>query len=64
MLPPLTIVLSQEVPVVQIETRPFEQVTVTVETSHEQQQVSVTIGTEQAELSTADQMQRPAGRPT
>lgn len=51
---PLTIVLSEEVPVVHTETRPYEQVTVTVETFTEQQQVSATVATEQAELTRPD----------
>ncbi len=51
---PLTIVLSEEVPVVKVETRPYERATVTVETFTEQQHVSATVGTEQAELTSPD----------
>jgi stress response protein YsnF len=60
---PLTFLLSEEVPVVSVETRPYERVTVAVETVTESQEVSATVGTEQAELSTDDRLQRLPGRP-
>lgn len=49
---PLTILLSEEVPVVQLETRPYERVTVSVEAVTEQQTVTATVDTEQAEITT------------
>ncbi len=52
----LVIVLSEEVPFVQVRTRPYEQVTVTVEVVAGQQEVHEQISREQAELT-----QRPAG---
>jgi uncharacterized protein (TIGR02271 family) len=49
---PLVIVLSEEVPVVELRTRPYEQVTVDVETVTDQQPVSATVGRELADIST------------
>jgi len=49
---PLVIVLSEEVPVVQMQTRPYERVRVVVDTTTEQLQVSETVGKEQVELTT------------
>jgi len=51
---PLVIVLSEEVPVVQLQTRPYERVRVDVETTTEQQRVVGTVGRERAELTTED----------
>jgi uncharacterized protein (TIGR02271 family) len=45
-----TIVLREEVPVVQVQTRPYEQVTVTVEQVQDQRQVSVELGRERVEV--------------
>lgn len=53
---PLVIVLSEEVPVVQVRTRPYEQITVTVELIAGQQEVHEQISREQAELT-----ESPAG---
>lgn len=50
--PPLVIVLSEEVPVVQLELRPYEQVTATVHSITEEHDVSTTVGREHAEVST------------
>lgn len=50
--PPLVIVLSEEVPVVQLEVRPYEQVTATVHAVTQEQDVSTTVGREHAEVST------------
>ena len=47
---PLVIVLSEEVPVVQLQTRPYEQVRVAVDTTTEQLQVSETVRKEQVEF--------------
>lgn len=49
-----TIVLSEEVPVVQLQTRPYERVTVTVETVAGQQQVSAEVSREQVEVDVQD----------
>jgi len=49
---PLVVVLSEEVPVVQLQTRPYERVRVDIETVTEQQQVTGTVGRERAELTT------------
>lgn len=47
---PTVIVLSEEVPVVQVHTRPYEQVTVHVETTTTQQAVSGTVSHEEVEV--------------
>ncbi len=47
---PLVIVLSQEVPVVQLATRPYEQVVVHVDTVTTQQHVSAEVSREQADI--------------
>ena len=51
---PLVVVLSEEVPVVQMQTRPYERVRVEIETTTEQQQVVGTVGRERAEFTTED----------
>ncbi len=48
--PPLIIVLREEVPLVQLRTQAYERVTVTIETSHAQQEVVEQIAHEQAEI--------------
>ena len=48
---PLVIVLSEEVPVVELVTRPYEQVVVHVDTVTTQQQVTADVQREQADLS-------------
>ena len=48
---PLVIVLSEEVPVVSLGTRPYEQVVVHVDTLDGQQEVSAALSREQVELS-------------
>ena len=53
---PLVILLSEEVPVVSLLTRPYEQVTVHVETIADQAQVSVTLAREQGEAVTTAAM--------
>lgn len=45
-----TIVLSEEVPVVQVQTRPYERVTVSVETVAGEQRVSGEVSREQVEI--------------
>ncbi len=52
--PPLLIVLSQEVPVVELQRRPYEQVTVRVTSVQGHQQVDETVSKEQTELSTVN----------
>jgi stress response protein YsnF len=47
---PLVVVLSEEVPVVHLEVRPYEQVTLDVRTVTSEQEVSATVGTEHAEV--------------
>jgi len=49
---PLVIVLSEEVPVVQMQTRPYEQVRVVVDRTTEHVEVTETVGKEQVELTT------------
>jgi uncharacterized protein (TIGR02271 family) len=49
---PLVVVLSEEVPVVHLEVRPYEQATVEVRTVTEQHEVSARVGTEHAEVTT------------
>jgi len=53
--PPLVIVLSEQVPVVQLHTRPSERVTVTVETVTEQQELREQVSHETAEVTVDDQ---------
>ena len=50
--PPLLIVLSREVPVVQLQRRPYEQVTAQVRRVEGQQQINESVSKEQAELTT------------
>ena len=50
---PVVVVLSEEVPVVTLQTRPYERVTVTVDSVEEQQQVSAQVGREQVEVTTS-----------
>jgi len=50
--PPLLIVLSREVPVVQLQRHPYEQVTARVRRVEGQQQINETVSKEQAELTT------------
>ncbi|CAA9237078.1 MAG: hypothetical protein AVDCRST_MAG57-1332 [uncultured Blastococcus sp.] len=57
---PLVILLSEEVPVVQLQTRPYERVTVRVDTATEQVEVTEHLAREQAEVRSLD----PARRPT
>lgn len=56
---PLTIVLSEQVPVVELRTRPYERVTVSVERTEAVEQVSATLAREQVDVATED---LPAGR--
>lgn len=48
----LVLVLSEEVPVVQLQVQPYERVTVSVEPVHEEQRLAVPVSAEHAELST------------
>lgn len=57
---PLVILLSEEVPVVQLQTRPYERVTVHVDTVTEQVEVTADLAREQADVRSLD----PARRPT
>jgi len=57
--PPLLIVLSREVPVVQLQRQPYEQVTVQVRRVEGQQQISETVSKEQAELTTTGSSDDP-----
>jgi len=57
---PLVILLSEEVPVVQLQTRPYERVTVRVETVREEQRVTETLGREQIEVTTEATGSAPA----
>lgn len=50
--PPLVILLSEEIPVVQVVTRPYEQVTVHVDTATGQQQITQDLSRERAEVTT------------
>lgn len=50
--PPRVIVLSQEVPVVQLLTRPYERVTVHIDTVTNQQQITQTLSQERADVLT------------
>ena len=56
---PLVILLSEEVPVVQLQTRPYECVTVHVDTVIEQVEVTEHLAREQADVRTLDSAQRP-----
>ena len=49
---PLVILLSEEVPVVQLHTRPYERVTVRVDTVTTQQAVTATVAREHADVET------------
>ena len=49
---PIVMVLSEEVPVVQLVTRPYEQVTVDVLTIDEQKDVTATVAGERADITT------------
>lgn len=49
---PIVMVLSEEVPVVQLVTRPYEQVTVDVHTVTGQQSVTTTVAGERADITT------------
>ncbi len=57
--PPLLIVLSREVPVVQLQRHPYEQVTVQVKRVEGQQQINETVSKEQAELTTTSSSDDP-----
>ena len=57
---PLVILLSEEVPVVQLETRPYERVTVHVDTVTEQVEITGDLAREQVDVRSLD----PARRPT
>ncbi len=56
---PLLIVLSREVPVVQLQRRPYEQVTARVTSVQGQQQINETVSKEQAELTTTGSSDDP-----
>ena len=49
---PLVLVLSEEVPVVQLQPRPYERVTVHVDTTYDEQVVTETVSQERAEVVT------------
>jgi len=57
--PPLLIVLSREVPVVQLQRHPYEQVTARVTSVQGQQQINETVSKEQAELTTTGSSDDP-----
>jgi len=57
--PPLLIVLSREVPIVQLQQRPYEQVTVQVRRVEGQQQINESVSKEQAELTTTGSSDDP-----
>ncbi len=57
--PPLLIVLSREVPVVQLQRRPYEQVTARVTSVEGQQQIDETVSKEQVELTTTGSSDDP-----
>lgn len=50
--PPLVVVLSEQVPVVQLQTRPYERVTARVVTVTDTREVTTTVRSEQAEVLT------------
>ena len=57
---PLVILLSEEVPVVQLQTRPYERVTVHVDTVTEQVEVTEHVAREQADVDVLDPGRRPS----
>ncbi len=57
--PPLLIVLSREVPVVQLQRHPYEQVTARVTSVQGQQQINESVSKEQAELTTTGSSEDP-----
>jgi len=57
--PPLLILLSREVPVVQLQRRPYEQVTVQVRRVEGQQQINESVSKEQVELTTTGSSDDP-----
>ncbi len=57
--PPLLIVLSREVPVVQLQRHPYEQVTARVTSVEGQQQINETVSKEQVELTTTGSSDKP-----
>ncbi len=57
--PPLLIVLSREVPVVQLQQHPYEQVTVRVTRVDGYEQIDETVSREQAELTTTGSTDDP-----
>ena len=57
---PLVVLLSEEVPVVQLQTRPYERVTVHVDTVTEQVEVTEDLAREQVDVRSLE----PARRPT
>ncbi len=57
--PPLLIVLSREVPVVQLQRHPYEQVTVQVRRVEGQQQINESVSKEQVELTTTGSSDDP-----
>ncbi len=57
--PPLLIVLSREVPVVQLQRHPYEQVTARITNVEGQQQINETVSKEQAELTTTGSSDNP-----
>ncbi len=61
--PPLLIVLSREVPVVQLQRHPYEQVTARVTSAEGQQQINETVSKEQAELTTTGSSDNPGSEP-
>ena len=56
---PLVILLSEEVPVVQLQTRPYERVTVHVDTVTEHVEVTEDLAREQADVHALDAARRP-----
>ena len=60
---PLVIVLSEEVPVVELVTRPYEQVVVHIDTVTTQQQVTADVQREQVDLSRTPTAPRRAATP-
>ncbi len=57
--PPLLIVLSREVPVVQLQRHPYQQVTARVTSVQGQQQIKESVSKEQAELTTTGSSHDP-----
>ena len=60
---PLVILLSEEVPVVQLQTRPYERVTVRVDTLTEEQLVTESVARERADVATHAKPASTTGRP-